>query len=136
MQSALALTEWLLQWSWTTADVRHSRHTWLPTLEDEFYQLFLSDIPTVLGSLALERYLFRASDPRIGLDSLSWMQRGLLTLSQGVFLFGTFSAGYTAGAILTSPLRRRYREWCVGVVSSRQWQELIWKGNAAGQRII
>lgn len=82
-----------LQWSWTTADIRHSKRTWLPTLEDEFYQLFISDIPMVTIAWALERYLYRASNPSIGIRSLNWLQRGLLTLSQGVFLFGTFSAG-------------------------------------------
>lgn len=75
------------------------------------YQLFFSDIPMVTGALALERYLYLASDPSVGIDSLNWWQRALLTLSQGVFLFGTFSAGYTGGAIFTAPLRRRYREW-------------------------
>ena len=65
----------------------------------------------VTGALVLERMLYLASDPKIGVDSLNWWQRALLTLSQGVFLFGTFSAGYTAGAIATAPLRRRYREW-------------------------
>ncbi|CAD6583742.1 MAG: hypothetical protein CYPHOPRED_002484, partial [Cyphobasidiales sp. Tagirdzhanova-0007] len=98
-------------WSWTTADVRHSRHAWLPTLEDEFYQLFLGDIPTVAASFVLERCMYLRSEPTIGLDSLTYLQRGLLTLSQGVYLFGTFSAAYTAGAILTSPLQRTHREW-------------------------
>lgn len=59
----------------------------------------------------MEKYIWLHSDPKIGIDSLNAIQKGLLTLSQGVFLFGTFSAGYTAGAILTSPLRKRYREW-------------------------
>lgn len=99
------------QWSWTTADVRHSRKTWLPTLEDEICQLLFSDLPTVLGAWALERWVYRHSSPSIGIDSLSYPMRGLLTLSQGVFLFATFSAGYTAGAIATSPLRHRYRQW-------------------------
>lgn len=99
------------QWTWTTADVRHSKRTWLPTLQDEFIQLFFSDIPMVTFAFALERYIWRKSNPSIGIDSLNYLQRGLLTFSQGVFLFGTFSAGYTAGAILTSPLRKRYRQW-------------------------
>lgn len=100
-----------MQWSWTTADVRHTKHTWLPTLHDEIDQLVCGDIPTVAFAFFIERYVYRASDPAIGIDSLNAIQRGLLTLSLGIFLFGTFSAGYTSGAILTAPLRTRYREW-------------------------
>lgn len=57
--------------------------------------------------------MFKMMDPAVGIDSLPYWARGLLTLAQGFFLFGTFALGYHCAALATfvCGLRNPYRTY-------------------------
>ncbi|KAH9828403.1 Membrane bound O-acyl transferase family [Teratosphaeria destructans] len=101
--------------TWTTADVRHTRKTWLPTVPNRLHSILVHVLPVMLACRALIRYthdthLAPPGDPppfsgpsrfdtRLGLG----MQLAL-TAALGAFLMVAFSLAHSLFAIACSPL--------------------------------
>lgn len=101
--------------TWTTADVRHTRKTWLPTVRNRLHSICVYVLPVMAACLAFIRYthdnyLSPAGDPapfdgpsrfdtRLSLP----MQLGL-TAALGAFLMVAFSLAHSMFAIMCAPL--------------------------------
>ena len=102
--------------TWTTADVRHTRKTWLPKVGNRLHSIFFRAVPillvcwTIIKTLYVSR-LQRYEDlpwdkrPRDLLDQeLPIHEQLLLTAALGSFLMAAFSLGHSIFAIMLHPL--------------------------------
>ncbi|XXG96007.1 hypothetical protein Hte_002284 [Hypoxylon texense] len=103
--------------TWTTADVRHTRKTWLPTVGNRVHSILVHVLPVLLASwFAIRsvyvRYLAASfvDDDDVGSsasvfdDCLPRPAQLLLTGALGAFLMAAFSLGHSLFAIALSPL--------------------------------
>ncbi|KAK5728220.1 hypothetical protein LTR17_012125 [Elasticomyces elasticus] len=99
----------------TTADVKHTRVTWLPTIRNRLHSIFVHVLPAMAVCLAIIRYTYDnylgpAGDPppfegpsRFN-TSLSLPLQLLLTAALGAFLMLAFSLAHSMFAIMCAPL--------------------------------
>ena len=100
--------------TWTTADVRHTRKTWLPTIHNRLHSIFVHVAPLMVVCLVIIRttytgYLEEGGDVDLDAPSrfderLSLPQQLLLTAALGTFLMLAFSLAHSMFAIICSPL--------------------------------
>lgn len=100
--------------TWTTADVRHTRKTWLPTIHNRLHSIFVHVVPAMLVCSAVIRttyveYLEPGGEVRLDRPSrfderLSLPHQLLLTVALGAFLMLAFSLAHSMFAIVCSPL--------------------------------
>ncbi|KAI1454438.1 hypothetical protein F4805DRAFT_322062 [Annulohypoxylon moriforme] len=129
--------------TWTTADVRHTRKTWLPTVGNRVHSVFVHALPVLLTSWFIiktiyERYLASPSTlsshfiptgsatdevrSRELFDSaLSPTIQVLLTGALGAFLMAAFSLGHSLFAIMLSPLAPSPLAFFPPLYSTRIW---------------
>ncbi|KAK4551976.1 hypothetical protein LTR86_010768 [Recurvomyces mirabilis] len=101
--------------TWSTADVRHTRKTWLPTVRNRLHSIFVHVLPVIVVCLVFIRYTYDnclgpPGDPP-PFDGLSRfdtrlslpMQLGL-TAALGAFLMVAFSLAHSMFAIICAPL--------------------------------
>ncbi|KAJ4422101.1 hypothetical protein N0V82_003294 [Gnomoniopsis sp. IMI 355080] len=115
--------------TWSTADVRHTRKTWLPTVHNRLHSILVHDTPTLAICFAVIRSIYL----RYGLDDVSEVLWGASTTTMtmagggggaehlfdtrlpfgvqialtgclGAFLMAAFAVAHSAGAVLLSPL--------------------------------
>ncbi|KPI43211.1 uncharacterized protein AB675_6861 [Cyphellophora attinorum] len=140
-QTFLARASWALElelsmrgigFTWTTADVRHTRKTWIPTLGNRLHSLGFSAGPVLLVSWAFIRrtyvtYLQQYEDlpwtDRYGLfDTLPMNTQLLLTAALGAFLMAAFSAGHSMFAIMCHPLSPSPLSFFPPLYTTRVWE--------------
>jgi len=105
--------------TWTTADVRHTRKTWRPSVANRLHSIFFHNVPVLAVCFVVIRTLYTtylAAD-----EQLTWTQdRGpyhgpfdlrlpfplqlVLTTALGAFLMAAFGLAHSAFAIICSPL--------------------------------
>lgn len=100
--------------TWTTADVRHTRKTWLPTVNNRLYSIVFHVAPVMLTCLLIIRtthdnYLAPGGDPGLSDPSrfdtrLSLPAQLLLTGALGAFLMIAFSFAHSMFAMICAPL--------------------------------
>lgn len=100
--------------TWTTADVRHTRKTWLPTIHNRLHSISVHVVPLMLVCLVTIRstYLkYLENGGEVDLDApsrfderLSLPRQLLLTAALGAFLMLAFSLAHSVFAIMCSPL--------------------------------
>ena len=102
--------------TWTTADVRHTRKTWLPTIHNRLHSIFFRVLPIILVCwtfirVEYVRYLQKFEGlpwdarPRDLLDTeIPMVEQLLLTAALGAFLMAAFSLGHSMFAIMLHPL--------------------------------
>ncbi|KAF3762996.1 hypothetical protein M406DRAFT_73655 [Cryphonectria parasitica EP155] len=116
--------------TWTTADVRHTRRTWLPTVPSRLHSIFLHALPTLLVSLAgvraiylrysladVDEVLWAAAqrneeagrwdidyDDNLFGTRLPLLTQLTLTLCLGATLLAAFSLAHSIFAVVCSPL--------------------------------
>ncbi|KAI1764989.1 hypothetical protein GGR53DRAFT_530074 [Hypoxylon sp. FL1150] len=106
--------------TWTTADVRHTRKTWLPTVGNRVHSILVHVLPVLLASWFIirtiyVRYLAAAAASTVDDnderpmrelfdDRLPLLAQLLLTGALGAFLMAAFSLGHSLFAIMLSPL--------------------------------
>lgn len=117
--------------TWTTADVRHTRKTWLPTVANRVHSIVVHVLPVQIAAWAViytvyMRYLAETMEtpeynPFVSsastslstapnksqtalFDTLPLPVQLLLTLALGAFLMSAFSLGHSLFAILLHPL--------------------------------
>ncbi|KAI7181005.1 hypothetical protein KC324_g8863 [Hortaea werneckii] len=101
--------------TWTTADVRHTKKTWLPTVGNRIHSICVHVLPIMATCLVFikytyDTYLSPPGDP-IPFDGPSRFDERLslpmqlgLTAALGAFLMVAFSLAHSAFAIVCAPL--------------------------------
>ncbi|KAI1416653.1 hypothetical protein F5Y13DRAFT_154442 [Hypoxylon sp. FL1857] len=125
--------------TWTTADVRHTRKTWLPTVGNRVHSIFVHTLPVLLVSWFVIRttYVRYLATPMGRMESYHDEHRGrelelfdeklplpvqlLLTGALGAFLMAAFSLGHSLFAIVLSPLAPSPLAFFPPLYSTRIW---------------
>lgn len=103
--------------TWTTADVRHTRKTWLPGISNRLHSIFVHALPVILVCVVFIRYTwdhylapaagqeanFFKEPSRFDTELSLPMQLGL-TAALGAFLMVAFSLAHSLFAIACAPL--------------------------------
>ncbi|KAK2610262.1 hypothetical protein N8I77_003710 [Diaporthe amygdali] len=124
--------------TWSTADVRHTRKTWLPTVHSRLHSIFAHVAPVLVLCFLLVRSIYL----RYGLqdvDSAAWGTgpgayredlfdtrlpfpvQILLTTALGAFLMTAFSFAHSAFAIMLSPLAPHPLAYFPPLYTTRIW---------------
>ena len=124
--------------TWSTADVRHTRKTWLPTVRGRLHSIFARAAPVLALCLAVVRAVY----VRYGLQDVegaAWGGAGegvpvdlfdarlpfavqvLLTAALGAFLMTAFSFAHSAFAIVLSPLAPHPLAYFPPLYTTRIW---------------
>ncbi|KAI2472820.1 hypothetical protein F4781DRAFT_443879 [Annulohypoxylon bovei var. microspora] len=121
--------------TWTTADVRHTRATWLPTVGSRVHSVCVHAAPVLFASWLVirgtyARYLASPANPTspIGFatdelfdEQLPPAAQVLLTGALGAFLMAAFSLGHSLAAIALSPLAPGPLAFFPPLYSARAW---------------
>lgn len=132
--------------TWSTADVRHTRKTWLPTVHNRLHSILIHATPTLLVSLAVVRSIYLRYELGDVEQALwdGWSQRRSDSISQGeeedlfdtrlpfpvqllltgclgAVLMAAFSLAHSAFAILCSPLAPSPLAYFPPLYSVRIW---------------
>jgi hypothetical protein len=102
-------------WTWTTADVRHTRKTWLPTVHNRLHSILFHTMPVLLVCWGIIKTIyvrrFKAFEdlswterPTDLLDRLPIHEQLILTAALGSFLMAAFALGHSMFAIMLHPL--------------------------------
>lgn len=119
--------------TWTTADVRHTRKTWLPTATNRLHSIFLHVGPVLAVCFIIIRttyvnYLEGSPEAEFGVRTENlfdtrlplWLQL-LLTAALGAFLMAAFSVAHSMAAIMLSPLAPSPLAYFPPLYSTRIW---------------
>ena len=122
--------------TWTTADVRHTRKTWLPTAANRAHSILVRALPVLVASWAVVRgvyvrYLVQSTDSPWEADEhdsrelfdkkLPLPVQLVLTGALGAFLMSAFSLGHSLFAIMLSPLAPSPLAFFPPLYSTRIW---------------
>ena len=120
--------------TWTTADVRHTRKTWLPTVQNRIHSILVHVCPVLLVSWAVIRtiylrYLLSTQDAPWNAYSaydlfdhrIPMLFQLLLTAALGAFLMAAFSFGHSLFAIMLHPLRPSPLAFFPPLYTTRPW---------------
>ena len=116
--------------TWSSADVRHTRRTWRPTISDRVHSILLHVLPVVLGSWAVirtvqVRYLVATVDKSKGegnFDELPYKMQVTLTAALGAFLIAAFSLGHSSFAIILNTFNPHPLGYFPPLYSKRIWE--------------
>lgn len=122
--------------TWSTADVRHTRKTWLPTVQNRLHSICLRVIPTLGLCFMTVRTIYLRYDLQ-DVDQAAWGGgqewvdlfdtrlpfpiQLLLTAALGAFLMAAFSLAHSAFAILCSPLAPHALAYFPPLYTRRTW---------------
>ena len=117
--------------TWTSADVRHTKRTWRPRVRDQVHGLLVHVSPVLLVSWAVIRDVYvhylavgevRAGELGCGFDGLPWFLQAVLTAALGAFLLAAFNLGHTMFAIMLAPLSPHPLSYFPPLYSLRVWE--------------
>ena len=109
--------------TWTSADVRHTRKTWMPTVGNRIHSILLHVLPILGGCWGVIRWVYvgYVSEGKGDFDDLPFGLQLLLTAALGGFLMSAFSLGHSLFAILLSPLSPHPLAYFPPLYTSRVW---------------
>ena len=109
--------------TWTSADVRHTKETWRPRVRDRLHSIVMHVGPTLLVSWAVVRdiYVHYLAEGE-GFDDLPWGVQAAMTAALGAFLMAAFSFGHSAFAILLSPLNPHPLSYFPPLYTAKVWE--------------
>lgn len=114
--------------TWTTADVRHTRKTWLPSVANRVHSILVHCLPVIASSLAWLRYVYtthlhheESPDSAAEFDALPLAMQLGTTAALGAFLMAAFSVGHSAFAILLHPLHPHPLAYFPALYTTRVW---------------
>ena len=114
--------------TWSSADVRHTRKTWTPSVGNRVHSIAVHVLPILSLSWVLIRhiyvgYLDRPDPTALGprFDDLPFGLQLLLTAALGGFLMSAFSLGHSMFAILLSPLSPSPLAYFPPLYTNRVW---------------
>ncbi|KAJ9614353.1 hypothetical protein H2200_002489 [Cladophialophora chaetospira] len=121
--------------TWTTADVRHTRRTWLPTIHNRIHSILVHVCPVLFVGWAVirtvyARYLLPMEDaPWEAFSAYDLFDHCipmplqlLLTAALGAFLMAAFSFGHSLFAIMLNPLAPSPLAFFPPLYTTRAWQ--------------
>ena len=114
--------------TWTSADVRHTKRTWRPTAADRAHSITVHVLPTLLGGWALIQGIWSAyldpalEESREAFDDMPFLTQITLTAAVGTFLLAAFSLGHSVAAIALNPLSPHPLAFFPPLYSARVWQ--------------
>ena len=108
--------------TWSSADVRHTKHTWIPSIRDRVHSILVHVMPVLLISWAIIRdiYMLYLGDGE-GFDDLPHTLQAILTAALGAFLMSAFSFGHSAFAIILAPLAPSPLSYFPPLYTARVW---------------
>lgn len=121
--------------TWSTADVRHTRKTWLPTVRGRLHSICARAVPVLAVCFAVVRGVYvryglgdvegaawGAGDPADLFDArLPFPAQVLLTAALGAFLMTAFSFAHSSFAIVLSPLAPHPLAYFPPLYTTRIW---------------
>jgi len=109
--------------TWTSADVRHTKMSWRPSVRDRVHSIVVHACPVLLVSWAVIRdvYVHYLQDGK-SFDDLPLFLQLILTAALGGFLMSAFSFGHSAFAILLSPLAPHPLSYFPPLYTARVWE--------------
>ncbi|KIW37209.1 uncharacterized protein PV06_10559 [Exophiala oligosperma] len=120
--------------TWTTADIRHTKKTWLPTVRNRIHSILVHVCPVLFVSWAMIRTIY--SRYVLPLQDAPWETYSAydlfdgrlpiivqlqLTGALGAFLMGAFSFGHSLFAIILHPLRPSPFAFFPPLYTTRPW---------------
>lgn len=108
--------------TWSSADVRHTKSTWRPSIRDRTHSIFVHVLPILLFSWAVIRdiySLYLANGESF--DDLPMGLQLALTAALGAFLMAIFSLGHSTFAIMLAPLAPHPLSYFPPLYTSRVW---------------
>lgn len=125
--------------TWTTADVRHTRRTWLPTVSDRAHSILVRVLPILMVCFVVirgiyTRYLEEDDDGELKAgrnpfdEKLNLGQQVLLTAALGAFLMAAFSLAHSMFAIMLSPLAPSPLAFFPPLYTTRIWDIVSIRG--------
>lgn len=116
--------------TWTTADVRHTQKTWLPTPQNRLHSILVHVGPVIVIAWAIIKtiYVNRLAPletlnhpPDSPFDELPLLEQYALTGALGAFLMAAFSLGHSLFAIICSPLAPSPLSFFPPLYTTRVW---------------
>jgi hypothetical protein len=116
--------------TWTTADVRHTRKTWLPTVQNRVHSILFNVGPVMVVAFAIIKtayvkriapLLHSTNPPESPFDELSYPEQYILTAALGAFLMAAFSLGHSMFAIMLAPLAPSPLAFFPPLYTTRVW---------------
>lgn len=109
--------------TWSSADVRHTRSTWRPSIKDRTHSILIHVLPVLIVSWAVIRDIYSLylanGEP---FDDLPIGLQLLLTGALGAFLMSAFSLGYSTFAIMLAPLAPHPLSYFPPLYTARVWE--------------
>lgn len=108
--------------TWTSADARHTKHSWRPSVRDRLHSILVHVCPVLLISWAVIRdihvhYLQHGEE----FDDLPFPLQLFLTAALGGFLMSAFSFGHSAFAIMLAPSTPHPLSYFPPLYTARVW---------------
>lgn len=116
--------------TWTTADVRHTRKTWLPTVKNRVHSILFNVGPVMVVAFAIIKTTYTkrilplmqgSNPPDSPFDELNYPEQYILTAALGAFLMAAFSLGHSVFAIMLSPLAPSPLAFFPPLYTTRVW---------------
>ena len=110
--------------TWNTADVRHTKKTWRPTIGNRLHSIFIHCVPVLAISWAIiyDIYVMHLhGESARAFDDLPIYLQLLLTAALGAFLMCAFSVGHSAFAIVLAPLAPHPLSFFPPLYTTRVW---------------
>ena len=115
--------------TWTSADVRHTKQTWRPSIRDRAHSILVHVSPVLLLSWAVIRDIYvHYLQHGEGFDDLPSSIQAFLTASLGAFLMSAFSLGHSLFAIMLAPLAPHPLSYFPPLYTARVWDLLSVRG--------
>ena len=112
--------------TWSSADVRHTKKTWRPSVKDRAHSILVHVMPVLSGSWIVIRYIYiyylhPEATSRSKFDDLPFHIQLDLTAALGGFLMSAFSLGHSVFAVLLAPLAPHPLSYFPPLYTSRVW---------------
>ena len=116
--------------TWTTADVRHTRKTWLPTVQNRVHSILFNVGPVMVVAFVVIKTTYvqrlaplmaRPDPPASPFDELNYPEQYILTAALGAFLMAAFSLGHSLFAVMLSPLAPSPLAFFPPLYTTRVW---------------
>ena len=108
--------------TWTSADVRHTKHTWRPSIRDRTHSIVVHVLPVLTISWAVIRDIYvHYLQSRKRFDDLPFPIQAFLTASLGGYLMSAFSLGHSLFAIMLAPLAPHPLSYFPPLYTARVW---------------
>ncbi|KAK4499540.1 hypothetical protein PRZ48_010056 [Zasmidium cellare] len=114
--------------TWTTADVRHTKKTWLPSVRNRVHSILVHVGPVIVVAWAVIKAVYvnrlqglEGKGVESPFDELGLGEQYALTAALGAFLMAAFSLGHSIFAIVCSPLAPSPLAFFPPLYTTRVW---------------